>query len=196
MDDDWIPLIESYGPAGVMVINFLSCLGFPIPALVVMIIAGAWAATAGAPLAPYLILGYVGALVPGIVVFALGRRYGAAAVARMEGRRGWGRLIASAHARHEKWGGAAIFLGSSFAAQAGPAINLLAGAAEVSWRQFHVSHFAGRAIWVGGYTLIGFAFADNIDAVIAAAARWSWVIAAVVLTLGAVVLFRVLRNGR
>lgn len=196
MGADWTPLIESYGPSGVMVINFLSCLGFPIPALVVMIIAGAWAATAGAPLAPYLILGYVGALVPGIVVFALGRRYGAVAVERLEGRRGWGRLIASAHARHEKWGGAAIFLGSSFAAQAGPAINLLAGAAEVSWRQFHLSHFAGRAIWVGGYTLIGFFFADNIDAVMVAVARWSWSIGVTVLAIGLIVLYRMLSNGR
>lgn len=196
MGGDWTGLIENYGPAGVMVVNFLSCLGFPLPALVVMILAGGWAATAGVPITPYLIFGYAGALVPGIVVFAIGRRYGAAAVARLETRRGWGRIIASAHARHEKWGGAAIFLGSSFAAQVGPAINLLAGAAEVSWRQFHISHFAGRAIWVGGYTLIGFQFADNIDEMISIVVRWSWVIAALALTIVMLVVLRTVRKGR
>lgn len=196
MDPDYARWIAAYGPVAVMAINAASCLGAPIPALVVMLAAGAWVAQTDAGLMPFLLFGYAGAVAPGLVVFWAGRRFGPGAVARLETRPVWGRLIARAGQAEARWGGAAVFLGSSFAAQVGPAINLLAGAAGMSWRRFHPGHLAGRAIWVGGYTGLGFLFADNLDEITRVAARFSGVILAILLICLAFAVWRVLRKAR
>ena len=194
-DPDYLRWIATYGPYVVMVINALSCLGAPIPALVVMLAAGAWAARSGDALWPYLVFGYVRAVVPGLVVFALGKRYGPNAVARLEGRRGWRRLISRAREIEARWGRAAIFLASSFAAQIGPAVNLIAGAAGMAWRKFHPGHLAGRAVWVGGYTCLGYIFADSLAAVTQIAARGSTVVLTAVVIAVAFGIWRVLRRS-
>lgn len=177
---DWA---ESYGPVFVFAATLISCLGAPIPALVVMLAAGAAAAAGDDPLVPYFVAALGGSLISGIAVFALGRRFGTAVLERLEARPRWGPILARAHATHDRWGGAAVFVGSSFVAQLGPVVNLLAGASELAWWRFHLGHTAGRTIWVTTYLTLGFLFADRIDEVAQTVAGVTWLFVGIIVAL-------------
>lgn len=187
---DWA---EVYGPLFVFLATFVSCLGAPIPALIVMLAAGAVAAAGDDPLWPYFVAALLGALIAGIGVFALGRRYGAGVIARLERRPRWGPLVARAHATHDRWGGAAVFVGASFVAQLGPAVNLVAGATKLEWWRFHLGHVAGRTVWVTTYLTLGWVFSDRIDEVAETAAGVTWLLVGAI---GAVFLAWVWRRYR
>jgi len=194
MSDLFYDLALRYGAAGVFVINFLSCLGFPIPALWVMLAAGALVAADGGAILPYLIFGYAGALLAGLIVFDVGRRWGPRILARMERGKRAGPLVARAHATHDAWGSWAILVATSFVAQLGPAVIVVAGSAGLSRWRFNLGHFIGRAIWVGGYLLMGFYFSGSVAEIAQAAGRLGWVAFGAVAVVIAFVLLR-RRNG-
>ncbi len=189
--------VTEYGAYFVFLATFASCLGVPIPALVVMLAAGAFAATSDTAIWPHFVAAVSGALLAGFIVFALGRRYGTRIVTRFERHPTAGPMIARAHATHDRWGSAAVFIGSSFVAQLGPAVIVIAGAAELGWWRFHLGHIPGRLIWVSTYILLGFAFAESVGALAAFAGYLSWFVAGLIgLIAFSVAWRRVKRPGR
>lgn len=71
-----LDLLTRHGRAVVFVIAFLEQIGAPVPAIPVLIVAGALAANAGGGILPLLALAVAGALLADLMWFFLGRRYG------------------------------------------------------------------------------------------------------------------------
>ena len=71
-----LALFVKHGPALVFVVAFLEQIGAPVPAIPVIIVAGAVAANSGASIGSLLLLTLAGALIADTVWFFLGRRHG------------------------------------------------------------------------------------------------------------------------
>lgn len=71
-----LDLLTRHGRSIVFVIAFLEQIGAPVPAIPVLVVAGALAANAGEGILPLLALAVAGALLADLIWFFLGRRYG------------------------------------------------------------------------------------------------------------------------
>jgi membrane-associated protein len=183
-------LVVDHGAVFVFLGAFISCLGLPVPASMILLVAGAVSAGANGSAAAFFAAGYVAAIAAGTLLFALGRRGGTGIVARLASQPGWGALVARARALISTRGGAAVFIGSSFIAQIGPAVNLLSGAGGLPFARFQAWQLGGRAIWVGGYLALGRVFSDQIAEVALLVANLSGLIFELLLILGMVLLLR------
>lgn len=190
MEGPFVTWVADYGTPFVFLGTLLSCLGAPIPAAIIMLAAGAAVAIDGAPLFPFLVAAYAGAVLAGTALFAVAKTYGGSVIDRLERLPGWGGLIQRAHARIENWGGFAVLIGASFVAQLGPAVNVISGAAGLGWASFNLSHLVGRAFWVTAYLGLGFQFSTQINEVALLVSQLSWFAVGAIVVAGAGLMLR------
>ncbi len=184
---DWLTdALLNYGPLLLAVSAFLSSLFLPFPTSWVMLAGGALAAT-GAMSLPWLVLAaFVGAVLGDQAGYFLGVAIHDRMVRMaMRSRRGE-KLYQRAHHLAETRGWLGVFLSRWLLSPLGPYVNLISGAAEMTWARFTLWAGLGKLFWVGLYCGLGFAFAQNLPLVARAMGRLSW--AATGLVLGAVVL--------
>ncbi|MCU0816412.1 MAG: VTT domain-containing protein [Cypionkella sp.] len=162
---DWLlSLVPVWGLWLVAGATFASCLALPIPASLIMLAAGGFAAAGD------LVLWQVaGAAVTGAVLgdqagFWAGRRGGAPLLDRLSAQRGRGKVIARARGLMAVRGGVAVFLSRWLFSPLGPYVNVIAGAMREDWRRFTLWGVAGEVVWCGLYVLMGRAFAGNLAA--------------------------------
>lgn len=151
-----------HGAAVVFVTTFLSCLGLPIPAALILFGSGAFAAIHGEGAGLLFPAAYAGAIGGGVAVFVLGRSAGGFLLQRLSARPAMAPLIDRARDLVAQRGGTAVFLGSSLVAQVGPAVMLVAGAARLGWAPFMVWQLMGRLLWVAGYMVLGWVLSDQV----------------------------------
>ncbi|SFK84786.1 membrane protein DedA, SNARE-associated domain [Celeribacter marinus] len=166
MTDSIFDAVIAYGIWGVMLSSFLSCLLIPIPTSLMMLAAGALAASGDLDLAPLIAATFLGAVMGDQTGFFIGRTGGARVLARL-GARSPARkaVIARAEALVERRGGVGVFFSTWAVAPLGPYVNIAAGAARLPWIRFTVADIMGELIWVNVYVWTGYIFASNITEV-------------------------------
>ncbi len=164
-----LDLLARHGAAVVFVFAFLEQIGAPVPAIPVLVVAGAVAATEGASAAPLLVLAVLGALIADVIWFLLGRRYGS----RVLGLLCRVSLSPDSCVRQTedlfmRWGFPSLLVAKfipGFSVVAPP----LAGAMpKETFRRFLMWDAAGAAIWAGASIATGVIFHDAIEQVLAA----------------------------
>lgn len=159
---DWLlGMVPTYGGWLLALSTFLSCLALPIPASLLMLVAGGFVAAGDLTL-----VGSAGAALAGAVAgdqagYAAGRLGGTAVIARL-GRRA--APVAKATDLLARRGGVAVFLSRWLVSALGPYVNLAAGAAGQSWARFTAWGVAGEAVWVALYFGVGYALPGNLAA--------------------------------
>jgi membrane protein DedA with SNARE-associated domain len=162
---EWLlPLVPVWGLWLVGGTTLLSCLALPVPASLVMLAAGGFAAAGDLVLWQVAVAAFVGAVAGDHAGFLLGRGVGAALLARLSRAPKRAAVVAHASDYLRARGAAAVFLSRWLFSPLGPYVNLAGGAAGLSYRRFTPADLAGEALWVGLYTGLGFAFADRIVA--------------------------------
>ncbi len=162
MSDAILALVAEYGVALVAIAAFASCLAVPIPTGLIMLAAGAFAASGDLVGWQVVAAAFLGAVAGDQVGFGIGRLGGA--------RLGWeaslgprrAALLARSRRIIDQWGGAGVFFTTWLLAPLGPWVNLIAGATGLGWLRFTLWDAAGEAIWVGFYFGAGYLFAGRI----------------------------------
>lgn len=196
MSETLLALVSDYGLVTLFLSAFLSCLLVPIPTAFVMLAGGAFAAAGD--LAVWQVFGaaYAGAVLGDQTGFQLGRAFGPA-IAGLSARR---RKSEAAYARARqvitRYGGLGVFFSTWLFAPIGPWANIAAGAGGLSALRFTLWDAAGEAIWVGGYTALGFVFASDIAALAELLSAWAGFLAAGAVAVGlGYLLFERARTG-
>ena len=159
---DWLlGLVPVYGGWLLAVGTFLSCLALPIPASILMLAAGGFAAAGDLTLA-----GSAGAALAGAVAgdqagYFAGRFGGAGMIDRLGAKAA---PVARARDLLARKGGVAVFLSRWLVSALGPYVNVAAGAAGQGWARFTAWGVAGEAVWVGLYVGVGWSVAGNLAA--------------------------------
>ncbi len=158
-----LALVPSYGLWLIALCTFASCLALPIPASILMLAAGGFAASGDLVLWQVIVAALGGAVAGDQLGYWLGRRGGAALVDRL-GRGPRAGLIGKARQLIETRGGLAVFLSRWLFSPLGPYVNLIGGAMRQSWPRFSLWGLAGEAVWCGLYVLAGRAAGGNLSA--------------------------------
>jgi membrane protein DedA with SNARE-associated domain len=159
---DWLlALVPQYGVWLLVACTFLSCLGLPIPASILMLTAGGFVAAGDLSLTGN-VAAALGGAVAGDQAGYFGGRWGGAGLIKRLGSRA--APLAKATRFLASRGGIAVYLSRWLVSALGPYVNVAAGAAQQPWIKFTLWGIAGEATWVGIYISLGYAFADNLEA--------------------------------
>ena len=163
---DWLfQLLASQGLPLLALTTLASCLALPVPSSLMMLAAGAFAASGDLGLAPAAAAALAGALAGDQLGYAIGRR-GQAGLSRLiDAHPKRAAILARATQLLRRRGGIGVFLSRWLFSPLGPYVNFAAGAAGLDWPRFTLWAAAGEAIWVSLYCGLGYAFAENLTAV-------------------------------
>jgi membrane-associated protein len=163
MIETMLALVPDYGAWLMLVATFCSCLALPIPASLLMLTGGAFAATGDLALISVAGAALTGAVAGDQVGFFLGRTGGGALLQRIARDGPRSIAIAKASQKLANNGFGAVFLSRWLFSPLGPWVNLAAGAVGLRWLSFTVAGVIGEAIWVAVYIGPGYYFASNIS---------------------------------
>lgn len=161
MSETLLALVPTYGFWLLAVCTFCSCLALPIPASILMMAAGGFAAAGDLSLTASGLAALGGAVTGDQVGYIAGRKGGAGLTARLGARAA---PLVKATDLLSRRGGVAVFLSRWLVSALGPYVNLAAGAAGLSWPRFTLWAVMGEAVWVGLYLGTGYSFAGNLQA--------------------------------
>lgn len=179
MSDTLLALVSTYGLWVVVASVFLSCLAVPIPSSLVMLAAGAFAASEDFVLWQVLACSWSAAILGDQAGYQLGRIGGPPLLERLARGRSRARLIATARQMVHRHGPVGVFLSRWLFSPLGPWVNLIAGAAGLPRGRFTLWDAMGETVWVAIYVGLGYAFAARLDALTEIVTEWSGFVASV-----------------
>ncbi len=193
---DWtLQLLAQYGAPLLGLVTLASCLALPVPASLVMLTAGAFAASGDLAL-PYVTLAaFVGAVLGDQIGFFIGRSGQSRLYSLIERFPKRASILAKATALLRRRGAIGVFLSRWLFSPLGPYVNFAAGAAGLRWARFTLWGILGETVWVSLYVGLGYGFSHNLGAVALFARDISGLLAGLVLmTATGLWLRRVLRE--
>lgn len=162
MTETLLGLVPEWGAVLVALVNFLACLAIPIPASLVMLAAGAFAAAGDLGVLPLWLAALAGACLGDQSGYWLGRSFGPRLIDRLQRRRRTAALVDRAVTWLEQQRLPAIFLSRWAVSALCPYVNFSAGAARINWAGFTLPAVAGTSVWVSIYIGLGHAFSADI----------------------------------
>jgi len=189
-------LLDSLGgmsTAGLCLVVFLLAYGesallmdLVVPGEVGLAVAGAAAANGGHPVAPIILAGGLGALAGDSTSYAVGRRWGRAAIGHFDlTRRKIGPLVDEAEAHFERHGGRSVFV-ARWVGALRAVVPFVAGMAKMRYRKLVLWDAPAAFLWSTVVVTVGFVFGRRIAEVVE---RIGFVVSVVVVVL-LVVLWR------
>lgn len=154
---DWLfELVSQWGALALSVVTFLSCLAIPVPSSMMMLAAGAFAASGDLALAPAAAGALAGAILGDQAGYQIGRL-------GLNAAEGWimkkpmrAAALSRARVSVRHRGGIAVFFSRWMFSVLGPYVNLLAGGAGMNWLTFTAMGVAGETVWVAVYVGLGY----------------------------------------
>ncbi|MFY0679854.1 MAG: VTT domain-containing protein [Thalassovita sp.] len=163
MTETLLALLPDYGAPFLAILTMLSCLALPIPASVVMMAAGGFAAAGELSLTQIGLGALIGALMGDQIGYQLGRT-GAHVLERIEQKGGKQALALSKATEFTRQRGIiAVFLSRWLISPLGPYVNFVAGAARMKWLPFSAGSLAGEVTWVSIYVGLGAGVVDQFS---------------------------------
>lgn len=197
MSASLLALLPAWGPVLLLLATFLSCLAVPIPASLLMLAAGAFAAGGDLMLSSCIGAAFAGAVAGDQTGFLIGRGGSRILPRLVEGSPSRAKLLDRARDFADRRGRMGVFLSRWLLSPLGPYVNLIGGATGMGWLGFTLAAIAGEAVWVTLYVMTGYGFADRIDALAALAGNLSGALTAGAVALGlGVLLVRALRREK
>jgi membrane protein DedA with SNARE-associated domain len=108
---------------------------------------------------------FLGAILGDQTGYFIGRKAGQHVLPKFQENAARAKIIARAQNTIDQRGGLGVFFSTWLFAPLGPYVNLVAGAAGLSWLRFTISDILGEAIWVMAYVGMGYIFVDNLEIV-------------------------------
>ena len=154
---DWLlAQVADWGATALAVVTFLSCLAIPVPSSMMMLTAGAFAASGDLALGPAASAALAGAVLGDQTGFQLGRLGYQRAEGWLLHSRTRAAVLDRARASVHRSGGVAVFFSRWLFSVLGPYVNLIAGAAGMRWLTFTLMGVAGEMVWVVTYMGLGY----------------------------------------
>lgn len=176
--------VADWGALALAIVTFLSCLAIPVPSSMMMLTAGAFAASGDLPLTPAAAAALGGAVLGDQAGYQLGRLGFRQAEGWLLRSRSRAAVLERARSSVQKGGGVAVFLSRWMFSVLGPYVNLLAGGAGMTWLTFTVMGVLGEMVWVVAYIGLGYLAGGQIGQASEILGNALGLLASLALTLG------------
>lgn len=164
MTETLLALVPTYGLWLLVIVIGLGCLGVPLPASMLVMASGGFAASEDLVLWQVFLVTFGSYALGDQIAFMLARTKGEPWLERFRAKPRTGKIIRKAETRFQQWGGFAVFLSRTILSPLGPYIAYISGASGFSWRRFTAFALVGAACWSAFYAFMGYTFANNIEA--------------------------------
>ena len=161
MSDFLLTQVINYGAPFLGVVVFVSALGAPFPATLVVVAVGAFARQG---LLPWHITGLVAlacVVIGDCLGFALGHYARRPVLRRFGASDRW----LKAERYFQRWGGLAVFFSRFLVTAIATPVNIIAGTSNLRFRSFLTYDLTGEAIWIFGYGGLGYLFGSQWEVV-------------------------------
>jgi membrane-associated protein len=162
LTDYLLSALGIYGLPVIFTTLLVGSIGFPMPASLLLLVAGSFVAQDDLSLWPVLALAAAGAILGDNIGYALGRWGGHRITAGLSRLVGGQDRLAQTEAWLKRWEGGGIFLSRWLLTPLGPFVNLVSGTTRYPWPRFVVYCVSGEVLWVVLYVLLGRTFSDRV----------------------------------
>ena len=190
MTDTLLALVPEYGIYVVAVVVFLACLAVPLPASILVLTAGSFAAAGDLSLVGVSLGVLLAFIVGDQVAFWIASRAGRSMIEALRKRPSIAPVLTKSEDLLARRGAFAVLMSHTIASPTCPYITYLSGAGGLSWRQFTLASVPGAAIWTAAYLGLGITFASQLEQVIALLSNFFGVILAGSVLIGLLILLR------
>jgi membrane protein DedA with SNARE-associated domain len=161
MSDFLLTQVINYGAPILAGVVFVSALGLPLPATLVVIAAGAFSREGFLPWHTTGLVAWVCVVLGDCIGYAAGYYIRDPLLRRLGRSDRWLR----AESFFQRWGGMSVFLTRFLITGIASPVNLIAGMGSISFRTFLLYDVAGEGIWVFGYGGLGYLFGSQWEVV-------------------------------
>lgn len=160
-----LALIPDYGLLVVFSVVALACLAVPLPASVLTLTAGSFAAVGDLVVLEVLATASVAFVIGDQVAFFLARHLGRRPINRMSTSSRIGPVIRRSETLLQRHGSLAVFLSHTLFSPTCPYVTYLSGAGGLRWTRFTAAAVPGAFAWTFAYVGLGFVFATQLEEV-------------------------------
>lgn len=190
MTDTFLTLVPDYGTYIVALVVFLACLAVPLPASVLVLTAGSFAAAGDLSILA-VSLGVLAAFILGDqVAFWIASRAGRRIIDKFRKRASLAPVLAKSEDMLARRGAIAVLMSHTIVSPTCPYITYLSGAGGLSWAQFTLAAIPGAIIWTAAYLGLGMVFASQLEQVITLLSNFFGFVLAGCVLVGLVLLLR------
>lgn len=163
MTDYVLALIPQYGLFVVFIVTTIACLGIPLPAAMLALASGGFAATGDLVLWQVIAVTLMSFIVGDQLAFLIARLGGPRLIHKLKTYKKMETLIGKGENLLERRGNTAIILSRTLISPAGPWVSYVCGATGFKWPNFSISASLGAACWTLAYVFMGYFFAGQLS---------------------------------
>ncbi|QUS36293.1 DedA family protein [Falsirhodobacter algicola] len=190
MTETVLALIPDYGLIVVFAVVMLACMAVPVPASVLTLTAGSFAAVGDLSLPMVLLTAFLAFAIGDQIAFLLASRFGRKLLARFADSPRMGPIIARSEDMLNRRGALAVFLSHTIFSPTCPYVTYLSGSGGLAWSRFTAVALPGAAVWTAGYVGLGYAFASQLEQVATLLSNFFGVVLASAVAIGALAVLR------
>ena len=161
MSDFLLTQVINYGAPILGAIVFISALGVPIPATLLVIAGGAFSRDGFLPWHTTGLIALICVVAGDCIGFAAGHYARGPVLHRFGKSDQW----AKAENFFQRWGGMSVFITRFLITGIATPVNVMAGMGNISFRTFLFYDVSGEAIWIFGYGGLGYLFGSQWEVV-------------------------------
>ena len=174
LQEQLLAVLTAYGLPVLFGVILAASVGAPLPATLLLIAAGAFAADGTFNSWWVILVATTAAVLGDHLGYGIGRWGGRRLVLRMSQWTGGEARLHKAESMALRWGTLGVFFSRWLVSPAGPAINLTSGIASYSPSRFLLADLSGELVWVLLYTTIGRVFGNQVDGVSGLLGNLAW----------------------
>jgi membrane protein DedA with SNARE-associated domain len=160
-----LSLIPQYGLVVVFVVTVIACMGVPLPAAMLALASGGFAATGDLTLWHVVVVTLFSFVLGDQIAYFIARAQGNRLIGWLKGKKRLEPVVKKGEDLLQSKGNLAIVLSRTIISPAGPWVSYICGATGFRWVPFALSAFIGASCWTTVYVFLGYLFAGNLSAV-------------------------------
>jgi len=160
-----IGLIPTYGLFIIFGVVSLACLAVPLPSSMLVLAAGAFAASGDLVLWQVVVTAFAGFVIGDQLAFGIAHRLGPRILGMMRKRQSLVPVLDKSEKLIDQRGPVAVLLSHTVLSPTCPYVSYLCGAGGMRWPAFAGMATLGAAIWASAYVLLGYVFATQLTQV-------------------------------
>jgi len=161
--DTLIALVPDYGLYVLFATIVLACLAAPLPASMLLMVSGAFAASGDLVWWHVACVGFAAYVVGDQIAYWVASIFGSRLLGKLRQKPQFEPVIVKSEDLLARRGRVAVILSHTVLSPTCPYVSYLCGAGGMAWVRFTPAAAIGAAVWSGFYLVLGYAFATQIE---------------------------------